>query len=105
MKRLNAESPHHWWVISPLILWGHDSIEYGPAEAGREVVSVAAPTKREAIRRGLPLMETWPGTARGDDQNPFGGVTAVLASCPHGRCFCDLCPEEECPECDQEAEL
>lgn len=92
----------HWWVVSPEVGGGVRWYSDGsaePIESYRDVVSVAARTKREAVRLGVTAMKDRPKEARSDGINPFAGVTAKDARCPHGFCSCDL------DQCDVNAEL
>ena len=97
----------HWWVESPE--WEEDLRLLdgcsGPYEWARDAVCVEAPTKRAAVAAGLRLMREWPKRARADGVNPYIGIKALPAACPHGACSCDLvedCPSwsDECKACD-----
>jgi len=94
----------HWNVISPEMMTPGRYSPFGldPPEYGCDVVSVEAPSRREAIRRGTPLLKGWCRDARSDGCNPFVGVTAEDPRCPHGVCFCELC-DSECEACDADA--
>jgi hypothetical protein len=99
----------HWNVWSPEMMTSSsdEAGPYGidPPEYGCDAVSVEAPTRREAIRKGTPLMKNWCQEARGNEQNPFSGVKAEPATCPHGVCFCENCPDAECVPCDEQWKL
>lgn len=98
----------HWEVVSPeMVTSGYSNLyDEGPPEYGCDVASVAAPTKREAIRRGTKLLKKWVAEARGEGFNPFAGVTAERPLCPHGVCFCQLpeCADHECAVCEEETD-
>ena len=98
----------HWFVTSGKM----EGVEVvipetgeGPWITWREVVSVAAPTRREAIIRGVKEMVEWPEYARHDmGTTPFNGVTAEPAMCEHGYCWCEIKPDPH-PEQDDYCEL
>ncbi len=98
----------HWWVVSPemseVVPVTDDG--QGPLEYFCDVECVAAPTKRKAIALGVARMKKWPHEARSDGCNPFAGVTAKNAECPHGVCCCDLkeCANwnDYCEKCEEE---
>lgn len=100
----------HFWIVSPMMEEVEPVLEdgSGPLVQFADAVCVEARTKREAKVLGVKLMEHWPTYARRDDRNPFSGVKAESALCPHGLCHCDIegCsnyPENDlCPECREE---
>ena len=99
----------HWWVRSPEIATMVPVMDdgSGPMEYGCDVVCIAATDRRSAIVAGVAAMVEWPTVARGDRVNPFAGVTADDAACPHGVCTCDIAgcetAAESCAGCDETA--
>jgi hypothetical protein len=80
-----------WYVVTP---------EYGevvpvlddgqgPTEYGCDVIEVEAPSKRAAVIAGVRAMRANPREYRyyggHCEGNPFAGVKAEPAVCPHGR--------------------
>lgn len=111
----------HWWVSTPEYEYIDVILDdgTGPSEWSRDVVSVEAPTKRQAIIAGVKQMRseeffkkmggrktTYYGWAWDRDSNPFTGVKAENAECPHGICFCEIpnCLKwnDECKHCNIE---
>jgi hypothetical protein len=83
----------------------------GPTEYGCDVIEVEAPTKRAAVIAGVKAMRAKPREYRyfGQcDGNPFAGVRAEPAVCPHGRphfVIRDGRKETvDCPECEAETQ-
>ena len=93
----------HYIVSSPFMKGGC-SYRDGPTEDYACVVSVDAPNMRAAKVAAVkhPDMHAWVTEARGDNINPFNGLEAWKAACPHGVCTCDLCPDAWCDTCESE---
>lgn len=107
-----------WYVITPecsrvdVVVAGQ-----GPLEYWHDVVEVMAPTRREAIRKGVREMLadsarfTWVHDQRGDGMCPYTGVRAEAAVCAHGRPHFDMDTEgriewlrcQSCEELDEAA--
>jgi hypothetical protein len=87
-----------WIVLSPSYDYTEPVLEdgSGPTYSVMDYAEVEAWSRNEAIAKGVAAMEEWPDIARGDDINPFKGVTADLL-CPfcndryESGCFCFSC--------------
>ena len=104
---------HHWFVVSPEMSEVVPVLDdgTGPLEYFRDVEEVDAPTAREALRIGVPLLKSWFREARLDGRNPWAGVKATREQCPHLGCWCNFCqPGTDadiaanggCAECNRE---
>lgn len=98
----------HWIVISPeygtMIPIMDDGT--GPMEYGCDVVCVDAETARQAKVAGVRKMrETYPdGWLSRVEGNPYNGIYAKTALCPHLHRMCDCASPEEydCEQCADE---
>ena len=89
-----------WYVVSPKFDYTEIVCEFGgPTYEISDVVEVEANTVREAITKGVRLMEEWPLIARSDNKNPMAGCKAYA--------MCPVCCDEQmagvdnwdCPVC------
>ena len=94
-------------VISPEMMTYRGG-EIDPPEYGCCYTIVVAKNKREAIVLAVKHddFSEWVSEARGDAVNPFSGLKAQLARCPHGGCWnCNYDEDVDssgCAECDAE---
>lgn len=89
-----------WYeVISPEVKT-YDGGGFEPSEYGRHYVLIEAKSKREALQLAVasPQMSGWVKEARSDGMNPFKGLKAYEAVCPHGLCWVY---GNNCPECEE----
>jgi hypothetical protein len=101
----------HWFVITPSYTTYYNSWSLDPPEYGCDVVSVDAPTKRQAkvegVRKLRAIKSEWIQDAASDGVSPFTGLKVETTFCPHNvACHCDLkeCTQKECAQCDKEWE-
>ena len=106
----NLVDGKHYSVTSPGFDYTEIVCEYGgPTYTVHDWALVIAKNKREAKTiavRGRPEdlidgdLYTWVSDSRGDNMNPFSGLTVEECDCGHGYCW--GCYEDvtmECKEC------
>lgn len=102
----------HYLVTSPEMSDCFTAASQEPPEHCAICVSVDAPNARAAKVAAVKHheMQPWVIEARGDHVNPFAGLKAMRAECPHGVCLCDLCQADNpddawCDECEAELDM